>query len=131
LEDCVRAIRPAIAAALTPLGAKLYVNQRSEPDGTVRVPHGFVWSVTETEGAFYGQLEDLIFLQLFAKNLDELQAMENAVEFLDDYYPASFGNALNPRYKREAAIQRVPEGGGRWQSTISLTARYTDARKWN
>jgi hypothetical protein len=113
------------------LGAKLYVNQRYEPDGTVKMPHAWAWSVTEAEGVLYGQMEDLIYLQLFANNVDQLQQMENAVEFLDDYYPPSFGNASNPRYQREEAIQRVPEGNGRWQSTIPLTARYTDLRKWD
>jgi hypothetical protein len=68
-------------------------------------------------------------VQLYANHVDQLQEMEDAVEFLDHYYAPSFGNAKSPRYYRESKT-RVPEGNGRWQTTVLLTARYTDARKW-
>lgn len=128
--DATVPIRAPIRAAVEPLGAKLYINTRAEPDGTTVMPHLFLYSTTESPGVFLGHAEDVVSLDIFARSQGDLATLENAIEFLDDYYAGNYGTATAIRYVMQSKT-RTPEGSGVWHSTILFAVRYVDNRKFD
>ncbi|MEJ7872152.1 MAG: hypothetical protein WKF67_07815 [Rubrobacteraceae bacterium] len=105
----------------------LYVGLRV--DATASPPYG--WLRESSESPFQpvpGMWEDLVYLDLYARSSGELQRMENAMVFLDDYGAAPFGNALRIRYKVQSKT-RITEAEGTVHGTHLYAARYADKRK--
>lgn len=129
--DATISVREPIRAAITPLGAKLYTDQRTEPGGTVRIPYAWLYSTTESDAPtnFYGFLEDIVSLDLFASSQRQLANLEDAVAFLDDYRAETYGNAILPHYLRQSKT-RIFESEGVLHCTVLYAVRYTDLRKF-
>jgi hypothetical protein len=133
LLDATISVRDQLRTALEAVGAKLYIDERIEPeDKPVRIPHGWFWSTTESDSApdrIFGRLEDIVTLQLYARSQRGLANLEDAVEFLDDYWAPDYGNALSVHYIMQSKT-RTSEGEGLWSCNILYAVRYTDARKF-
>jgi hypothetical protein len=130
--DATISVREQLRTALEAVGAKLYTDQRTEGDGTVKYPHGWFWTTTESDSApdrIFGRLEDIVTLVLYARSQRGLANLEDAVEFLDDYWASDYGNALSVHYIMQSKT-RTPEGEGLWSSSVLYAVRYTDARKF-
>lgn len=129
--DATVSIRQPVRDALTPLGAKLYTDQRTEPGGSVRIPYAWLYSTTESDAPknIVGYLEDIVSLDLFANSQRQLANLEDAVAFLDDYRAETYGNAILPHYLMQSKT-RIFESEGVLHTTILLSCRYTDLRKF-
>lgn len=129
MYDTVKAVLTPIRAALallTPVPT-LYVNERSD---TAALPHAWIYNEDEAPSqARIGTNQDVVVLHLWARNRGELQSMEDAVAFLDDYPAApSTGNAYSPHY-RLASKPPLSEGAGVWHTTARYIVLYGDKRK--
>lgn len=128
--DATVSVRQPLRDALTPLGAKLYTDERFDPGGTVRVPYAWFYSASEGDAppTLYGYLEDTVSLDLFASSQRQMANLEDAVEFMDDYHADSYGNARFPHYRFQSKT-RLFESEGIIHTTILYTCRYFDLRK--
>jgi hypothetical protein len=72
--------------------------------------------------------EATVYLDIYGRSSQEVQLMENAAAFLDDYNPAPYGNALSIRYFQASKTQ-LSEGENREHSTILYRVTYADARR--
>jgi hypothetical protein len=126
--DTVGSVRPKVREELEALGAKLYVNERSDIDAPAKLPHGWMYPGTEGPSTFWWQLEETVTLHLYGRSLGEIQDLEDAVAFLDDWRGDTSGNCIAPHYLL-ASKSRLPEGENSWHTTILYTVVYGDHRK--
>jgi hypothetical protein len=69
-----------------------------------------------------------VYLDLWARSAAEIQTLQNAVHFLDDYNLASFGNAIRIQYKFQSD-SKLTEAQNRQHLTALYAVRYGDKRK--
>lgn len=129
--DCVISVvnetRSALNAAIPGTATPLYVGLQRP--ATATLPHA--WLRESNEGPFEPNLrrvEDIVYLDLYARSSGELQKMENAVSFLDDHNPTGYGNAAGITYLIQSKT-RLAEAEGAVHTTILFSVRYFDKRK--
>lgn len=117
-----------VATALDDLdiGVQFYFNRRADD---APIPHAWMYPGNEGVTALYGWVEDIVYLLMFAHSQAELQDMEKAVSFLDDYPATSHGDALTPRWRLQSKTRLISEEGDVWQNTSLYAVRYGDKRK--
>lgn len=126
--DTVKAVIAPIRTqfATLPKVPTLYVNERAD---TAVLPHGWIYNEDESLYEVYmGMNQDVVVFHLWAESRTQLQGMEDAVQFLDDYRAATTGNAVAAHYILSSKPP-IPEGAGIWHTTIRYIVVYADKRK--
>jgi hypothetical protein len=96
---------------------------------TVIPPYSYIYRGGETPLTGNGELyEATVYLNHYARSSSELQIMENASAFLDDYNPPPFGNATHIYYTIASKTQ-LSEAETREHGTALYAVRYADKRK--
>lgn len=93
------------------------------------VPYG--WIRRSSEAPYQATavvFETLVYLDLWGRSSQEIQLLENAAAFLDDYNPPPYGNAGRIRYVVQSKTQ-LSEDENREHSTALYAVRYVDLRK--
>jgi hypothetical protein len=71
---------------------------------------------------------DLVYLDVWARSLAELDKYEDAIAFLDWFQFPTYGKAQNPRYRTSGSKTILPEGNNVWHGTYIYEVRYSSAR---
>jgi hypothetical protein len=128
MNACVDSILPELRANMAALTPPAQVYFGAVPS-TAMVPYCWIYVADDVPGGtFYGQMQTLVALHMYARSAREIQLLEDAAEFLDDYRAPNFGNAHGPRYTLQSK-PRLPEDEGRYHTTATYLVDYADKRK--
>jgi hypothetical protein len=128
MNDVVDAILADLRAKMLALSAPAQVYFGAVPTNAV-LPYCWIYIGDDIPAEpYFGMMSTLVVLHLYARSAREIQLMENAVVYLDDYRAPNFGLAWAPHYRVQSK-PRLPEDEGRWHTTVSYLVDYADRRK--
>lgn len=130
MNDVVDAVLPELRTRLaavggTPVPAVYF----GAVPATAALPYAWIYTGDDVPSEpYYGIMTAIVALHLYARSAREIQLLENAAAFLDDYRAPGFGLAYAPHYAVQSK-PRIPENEGRWHTTITYAVAYADKRK--
>ena len=127
MNDCVDSILTSLRTSMGALATPAQVYFGAVPS-TAMLPYNWIYVADEIPNGIQGQMQAIVALHMYARSAREIQLLENAAEFLDDYPAPNFGNAWGPHYRIQSK-PRLPEDEGRWHTTATFTVDYYDKRK--
>lgn len=128
MNDVVDAILPVLRPKMTALSPPVNVYFGAVPSAAT-LPYCWIYTGDDAPAdPYYGFMTSLVVVHLYARSIREIQLLENACAFLDDYRAPSYGLAWAPHYLVQSK-PRLPEDEGRYHTTITYTVDYADRRK--